>query len=131
MKKTKKQNIIIFDGVCGLCHSSIKLLIKLDKKNLFRYTSLQGEYVKNLEINSSIDSLIYYRNDEVYYRSTALLKIVKDLGGVWNLMQIFYIVPPFIRDAVYDLVAKYRYKIFGKVEECSVVSSEKKELFLA
>ncbi|CAA6812928.1 MAG: Thiol-disulfide oxidoreductase [uncultured Sulfurovum sp.] len=131
MQKIKKQNVIIFDGVCGLCNSSIALLIKLDKKNLFKYTSLQGEYVKSLEINESIDSLIYYRNDQVFYKSTAILKIVKELGGLWSLLQILYIIPPFIRDFVYDIIAKYRYRIFGKVEQCSVINGAKKELFLA
>lgn len=130
MKQDKKQNIIIFDGVCGLCNSAIRLLIKLDKKSLFRYTSLQGEYVKSLQIKESIDSLIYYRNGQVLYKSTAILKIMKDLGGVGNLMQIFYIVPPFIRDAIYDIIAKYRYKIFGKLTTCRLPKDGESALFL-
>ncbi|MEA1880435.1 MAG: DCC1-like thiol-disulfide oxidoreductase family protein [Campylobacterota bacterium] len=130
MKKTKKQNIIIFDGVCGLCNSAVGLLVKLDKKNLFRYTSLQGKYVKSLEIDDAVDSIIFYKDEKIFYRSTAILKICKELGGVWYLTQAFYIIPQFIRDFIYDIIAKYRYKIFGKVEQCSVINGSKKELFL-
>ncbi len=122
--------IIIFDGICGLCNSSVNILIKLDKHKLFQYTSLQGKFVKTLEINPDIDSIIFYDDGMLYYRSEAILKILNSLGGIWVFTNIFYIIPRVIRDHIYDLIAKYRYKIFGKMESCRVPTKEEAMLFI-
>jgi len=122
--------IIIFDGICGLCNRSVNILIKLDKHKLFHYTPLQGEFVKTLEITPDIDSIIFYEDGTLYYKSTAILKILRSLGGIWVLTSIFYIIPNFIRDAIYDLIAKYRYKVFGKMESCRMPKKEEEMLFI-
>ncbi len=127
----KKERIIIFDGICGFCNKSIDLLIKLDKDKLFKYTSLQGEYVKKLEIAKDLDSIVFYEEGQLYYKSTAILKILRSLGRVGILANIFFIIPKFIRDFIYDIIAKYRYRIFGKLESCRMPSEEEKELFIA
>ncbi len=126
----QKERIIIFDGVCGFCNQSINLLSKLDKEQIFKYTSLQGEYVKQLEIPKDLDSIVFYEEGKLYYKSTAILKIVRSLGGVWRVATIFLIIPRFIRDFIYDIIAKYRYHIFGKLESCRMPSEEEMGLFL-
>jgi predicted DCC family thiol-disulfide oxidoreductase YuxK len=122
--------VVVFDGVCGLCNKSLSLLIRIDKNKTLRYTSLQGEYVKELDIEKDIDSIVFYEEGKLYYKSTAVLKIVRSLGGVWGVVNIFYIIPPFIRDAMYDVIAKYRYKIFGKMDSCRMPNKEEEGLFL-
>ena len=69
------KQIIIFDGICGLCNKSVNILIKLDSQKQFKYTSLQGKFVKTLEIKPDIDSIIFYDDSTLYYKSTAILKI--------------------------------------------------------
>jgi len=128
MKQSKK--IIIFDGICGLCNKSVNILIKLDRKKQFLYTSLQGEFIKTLNIEPKIDSIIYYEDGDLFYKSTAILKILRSLGGIWVFANLFYIIPRAIRDFIYDLVAKYRYKIFGKMESCRLPKKGEEELFI-
>ena len=125
-----KDKIIVFDGICGLCNKSIDMLIKLDQKKLFKYTSLQGEYVKQLDIEEGIDSIIFYEEGKLYYKSTAILRILRSLGGVWVITNIFYLIPTLLRDAIYDLIAKYRYKIFGKMENCRISKKDEQALFI-
>jgi len=124
------QKIIIFDGVCGLCNKSVDILIKLDRKKQFLYTSLQGEFIKTLNIEPKIDSIIYYKDGNLFYKSTAILKILRSLGGIWVFANLFYIIPRAIRDFIYDLVAKYRYKIFGRMESCRLPKKGEEELFI-
>ena len=124
------QSIIIFDGVCGLCNKSIDILIKLDHNKIFKYTSLQGDFVKTLDIPENLDSIIFYEDHTLYYKSTAILKILRSLGGLWIFTNIFYIIPRFIRDFIYDVIAKYRYNIFGKMESCRMPKEGEQERFI-
>ena len=129
-KTQKKERIVIFDGVCGFCNKSIDLLIKIDDEKLFKYTSLQGEYVNKLDISKDLDSIVFYEDEKIYYKSTAVLKILRSLGGVGILANIFFIIPRFVRDFIYDVIAKYRYNIFGKMETCRMPKVGEQELFL-
>lgn len=122
--------VVLFDGVCGLCNKSINILIKLDKNNILKYTSLQGEFVKTLEIEPGIDSIIFYEDSRLYYRSTAILKILRSLGGLWVFTNIFYLIPVKLRDFIYDIIAKYRYHIFGKMKSCRMPKEEERDLFI-
>lgn len=124
------EQIIIFDGICGLCNKSVDILIKLDSQKQFKYTSLQGEFIKTLEIDPDIDSIIFYDDNTLYYKSNAILKIFNALGGVWKLTNIFYVIPRVIRDYIYDVIAKYRYKIFGKILNCRVPTKDEEVLFI-
>ena len=126
----QKKRIIIFDGVCGLCNKSIDLLMKMYRQKIFKYTSVQGEFVKSLDIETGVDSIIYYEEGILYYKSTAILKIFQSLGGLWNMTTIFYLVPNVIRDFIYDIIAKHRYKIFGKMESCRVPGEDEEALFI-
>ncbi|MDQ7047441.1 MAG: DCC1-like thiol-disulfide oxidoreductase family protein [Sulfurovum sp.] len=124
------KRIIVFDGICGFCNQSVDFLIKLDKQKIFQYTSIQGEFIKTLDIEPDIDSIIFYEDGILYYKSTAILKILHSLGGIWVISKIFYLIPRFIRDFIYDMIAKYRYKIFGKREHCRMPNLGEENLFV-
>ena len=129
-KEKKKKRIILFDGICMFCNSSVNTLMKLDAQKIFLYTPLQGKYVQSLHLNPDIDSIIYYEDGNLFYKSTAILKILRSLGGIWIITNIFYIIPSVTRDFIYDLIAKYRYTIFGKMESCRIPKRGEEELFL-
>jgi len=132
----KGTKIILFDGVCNLCNGAIKFIMEHDKKRQFRYTSLQGELGKQLLVErnidpSKIDSIILIEdNSNYHHKSGAAIKIAQELKGIYPLMGIFLIVPAFIRDWVYDFIAKNRYNWFGKEESCRIATPEEQELFL-
>ena len=128
-------SIILFDGICNLCNSSVNFIIDHDKKNEFRFASLQSEagqdLLKKFHRNvNDFDSIILVENGEHYERSSAVLKIVKKFPGLWKLLYLFIIVPKPLRDFVYDIIADNRYKWFGKKESCRVPTPELKEKFL-
>lgn len=132
----KDKKIILFDGVCNLCNSSVQYVIKHDKKDIFRFVSLQSELgqkiVKHIGINPiHIDSIVLYEPGiSYYYKSTAALEIAKGLSGVITLATFFIILPTRIRDLIYDYVAKNRYKWYGKKETCMIPTPELKAKFL-
>lgn len=129
--------IILFDGVCNLCNSTVQYVIKRDKRNVYRFAALQSEIGKKLVeergIDSSqVDSIILIEPGVAYYtKSTAALKIARSFGGVWQLASVFEWIPEKIRDWVYDFIAKNRYKWYGKKEVCMVPSPENNERFLS
>jgi predicted DCC family thiol-disulfide oxidoreductase YuxK len=129
------QLIILFDGVCNLCSSSVQFVIKHDKKKQFRFASLQSAFgQKTLSENNlsttDLSSFILLENGKLYTKSTGALRVVKRLGGAWPLLYGFIIVPPFLRNAVYNWVAKNRYKWFGKQESCWLPTPELKARFI-
>tara|TARA_R110002049_G_scaffold162232_2_gene327920 strand:+ start:8780 stop:9196 length:417 start_codon:yes stop_codon:yes gene_type:complete len=132
----KHKKLILFDGACNLCNSSVQYVIKHDKHNLFLFTALQSDFGKQIinEFNidtSKIDSILLYTPEKgIHYKSTAALKIAAKLGFPINLMGVFFIVPPFIRNWVYDYIAKNRYKWYGKQEACWIPTPELKSKFL-
>ncbi len=127
--------IIFFDGFCNLCNGAVQFTIERDRKNVFRFSSLQSDYaqenLKSAKLNNSEgESMVLLEDGKVYERSTAALRVARRLSGLWPLLYGFIIIPAFIRDAVYKLVAKNRYKWFGKQESCWVPTPELKEKFL-
>jgi predicted DCC family thiol-disulfide oxidoreductase YuxK len=134
LKNGKK--IILFDGVCNFCNTSVLKVIKHDKKNVFLFTSLQSEIGKQIidhfNIDTSkIDSIILIESESQYaIKSTAALKILNQFNGIWKLMQIFWIIPTFIRNSMYNYIAKNRYKWFGKKDECMIPTDEIKSKFI-
>jgi len=125
-----KDEIIIYDGLCGLCDKAVRIVLFLDKKKNFHYTSLQGEYVKTLQVDSTLDSIVFSEEGMLYYKSTAILKILQALGGLWKLSFVFYLIPKGVRDWAYDILAKYRYKIFTRREHCRLPTKEESPYFL-
>jgi predicted DCC family thiol-disulfide oxidoreductase YuxK len=123
--------VIFYDGVCGLCDRSVQFVIKHDKKKVFRFATLQSDLAHQVLGDSiSFDSFVVYDQGKAYYRSTAALKMFYKLGGTWRLLYGFMIVPAFIRNGVYDFIARNRYKWFGKYDSCKIPTPEQKALFL-
>ena len=130
-----KHKIILFDGVCNLCNSSVNLFISRDKNDNFRFASLQSdigiELQKKYHIDhDNIESFILIDGDKYYKKSTAALKVAGMIGFPYNLLYPFLLVPAFIRNFVYDTIAKYRYKWFGRREVCRVPTTDEKAKFL-
>ncbi len=128
-------NIILFDGLCNLCNGSVNFILKRDKTGKFKFASLQSEIgielCKQHNINTQlVDSIILIKNDEVFIKSAAVLEILKDLPIGWRVLRIAIILPKVIRDWLYDFIAKHRYRIFGKKDECPIPSKDVQDRFL-
>lgn len=132
----KNKEIILFDGLCNLCNGAVLFIIKRDRDDVFRFVSLQSDLGKEIiryigADVSKTDSIVWYKPGEAYYyKSDAALKIINRFGGFWGLLNLFKIIPAFLRDAIYDWVAKNRYRWFGKQESCMVPTPELQEKFL-
>lgn len=130
-----KNKIILFDGYCHLCSGTVIFILKRDRLQKFKFASLQSnagqELLKkyNLPAND-FDSFVYICDEKYYLRSTAALRVFKELGGLWSLLFIFIVVPAFLRDLVYRLIAKTRYKIFGKRTSCLMPNEQMKNRFI-
>lgn len=135
MTVERKYKIVLFDGVCNLCNNTVTTIIKRDKQDKFRFSALQSdagyELVNAHKIDTSkVDSIILLDGDKYYVRSTAALKIARELSGLYPLFYIFMIVPNFIRNWVYDIIARNRYRWYGKKDSCMVPTPELKKKFL-
>ena len=134
MEKGKK--IILFDGVCNLCNSAIQFIIKRDRKDIFRYAALQSELGQQLTKERGIDtqlvdSMILIEPGVAYFvKSDAALEISKEFGGLWSILQVFSWFPSALRNPIYDLVARNRYKWFGKKDQCMIPTPELQAKFL-
>jgi predicted DCC family thiol-disulfide oxidoreductase YuxK len=130
------KQLILFDGVCNLCNASVQYVIKHDKNNVFLFAPLQGEtgqyILEKYHIDTSkIDSILLYTEEKgIVYKSTAALKIAGKLGFPINLLQVFLVIPPIVRNWVYDYIAKNRYKWYGKQNECMIPTEKLKIKFL-
>jgi len=129
------QAVIFFDGVCNLCNGAVQFVITHDKEKYFKFSALQSDFAKatlaelTLKVKKG-DSFVLVENGKVFEQSTAALRVAKKLGGLWPLLYIFIVIPPFIRNAVYRFVARNRYKWFGKQETCWIPTPDLKNRFL-
>ncbi len=133
----KNKSIILFDGICNLCNTSVNFIIKHDKKNRFLFASLQSDAGQELllQFNSKknlnkIDSIVLIVENKIYYKSTAALQIAKQLKFPYNLLIVLHIIPKCLRDYLYGFIAKNRYKWFGKQDTCKVPNNELLDKFL-
>ncbi|HEX5024842.1 MAG TPA: thiol-disulfide oxidoreductase DCC family protein [Agriterribacter sp.] len=127
--------VILFDGVCNLCNGSVQFIIRKDTKSRFYFSSLQGrtgqELLQQFHLPATdFNSFVLVEGDKVYTESTAVLRVFKLLGGAWSVLFAGIIIPRFIRDAMYRLIAKNRYKWFGKREHCMLPTPALKKRFL-
>ncbi len=124
---------MFFDGVCGLCNKAVDWLIRWDKRHVLKFAPLQGATAAAklgpLPV-SDPDSLVFLVNGRIYTRSEGFLMILKHLGGFWKFFLLFWIIPPFLRNGMYKLVAANRYRWFGKQESCRLPSLAERDLFL-
>jgi predicted DCC family thiol-disulfide oxidoreductase YuxK len=128
--------LILFDGVCNLCNSSVDFIVRHDKKGVFKFASLQSdlgqEVMKKFNLPmQKYDSVLLIRQNKVFKKSTAALEIARQLKGFWFLLYGFMIIPAFIRNLAYDLIAQNRYRWFGKKETCRLPTTEERGRFLA
>lgn len=128
--------IILFDGVCNLCNSTVQYVIKHDIKDQFRFVALQSELgqeiIKHIGMDiKNIDSIVLYQPGVAYYyKSEAALEIARNLGGFFHFGSILRIIPTGIRNQLYDYVAKNRYKWYGKKDSCLIPTPSLKAKFL-
>lgn len=130
-----KSHILLFDGVCNLCNGIVQFTIKRDKKKKFKFASLQSPSGQSLlnQFNlpaNNFDSFVYINGDNYFLKSSAALHVLKELGGSWKAFYAFMIIPKCIRDLFYDIIAKTRYKIFGKRSTCMVPTPDINQRFL-
>jgi predicted DCC family thiol-disulfide oxidoreductase YuxK len=135
MKINLDKPVIFFDGVCNLCNASVQFIIKRDSKESFLFSSLQSDaaqaiLLQNKLENLDFDTIILLEDGIIYDKSTAILKILRKLSGLYKLGYIFIVVPKFIRDFVYKIISKNRYKWFGKRDSCMIPTEELKLRFL-
>lgn len=133
--KKNHHSLIIFDGVCSLCEFSVQFIIKRDPQAKFTFVAAQSEKGKELQHQYGVDTLqdgtvILLKNNQVYVKSDAALEIAKELQGPWHLLQFLKIIPKPARDFVYSIIAKNRYRWFGKKNECLVPDKKTRERFL-
>ncbi|AXI09218.1 thiol-disulfide oxidoreductase [Oceanobacillus zhaokaii] len=126
--------IILFDGVCNFCSNSVNFIIKRDKHATFKFGSLQSDIGIKLKNQTNLpedtDSIVLMEDGKYYDKSTAALRISKELDGFWKFLYVFIIVPKPLRDLAYNYLAKNRYKWFGKKDQCMLPSPEIKSRFL-
>lgn len=131
----KTHSILMFDGLCNLCNSSVQFVIKRDLKKKIVFSSLQSEIAQDFlsTQNDSLkncESVILIDKNNIYTKSSAAIKVSQSLKGLWFMMSIFIILPKPIRDYVYDVIASRRYRWFGKRTNCYIPTKEEQELFL-
>ena len=135
MNKQFTHSIILFDGVCNLCNGAVNFVIKRDPGNVFKFAPLQEKQgallLKTHAIDiQKLDSIVLIENGNVYTKSSAALRIARKMSNLWPLFFVLLIIPNFIRDGVYDFIAKNRYKWFGKKEQCMIPTPGLREKFL-
>lgn len=131
----KHKSILLFDGVCNLCNSSVQFVLKHEKKHKQLFASLQSDIGKEIlsqyEIDvTKTDSLVLVENNRAYIKSSAALRLSRKLKGLYPVLYVFIIIPPFIRNAIYDYVARNRYKWFGKTDTCMIPDKNSANRFL-
>lgn len=127
--------VILFDGVCNLCNGSVLFIIKRDPRAQFRFASLQSEFGQEqlrrfMLPTTEMNSVLLLADGKLYQKSSAAIKIAGRLTGGWPLLTIFKIFPTPVRDAVYDWIARNRYRWFGKREACMIPTPELKSRFI-
>jgi predicted DCC family thiol-disulfide oxidoreductase YuxK len=133
--KPRNNDIVLFDGVCNLCSGSVLFIIQRDKKGIFKFASLQSSFGQQQLEKFNIDknllhSIILVRGKQIFQRSDAALEIANQLSGAWPVLYILKILPRFLRDGIYNLIARNRYRLFGKKDVCWIPTPELKERFL-
>jgi predicted DCC family thiol-disulfide oxidoreductase YuxK len=128
------QNIVFFDGICNLCNFWVDFLMKKDPVCKLKYSSLQSDFAQNFlkqfEIRSlELDSIVFYSNQRVFTKSEAIIKIFNTLN-IYPVFKVFGLLPKGFNDVFYELLAKNRYKLWGKKDFCRIPADSEKERFI-
>lgn len=134
------RRLVLFDGVCGLCDHFVQFLLDEDRRHLLRFSPLQGETARSLRhqhktLIEGVDSIGYVKDpglptETLLIKSDAIFAILDDLGGLWRPMSWARLLPRHLRDYAYEWVAKHRYRLFGRHEECRMPTAETRAVFL-
>ena len=127
--------VILFDGVCNVCSSSVLFTIKRDARSKLKFASLQSGFgvqqMKNFNLPpSSLNSVLFIYKGQLFQKSNAALEIARHLDGMWPVLYAFKIVPVIIRDFIYDWIARNRYRWFGKKDECMIPTPDVRARFI-
>ncbi|QIL75533.1 thiol-disulfide oxidoreductase DCC family protein [Hymenobacter sp. HDW8] len=128
--------VILFDGVCNLCNGFVQFVINHDSGGHFRFTSLQSEAGQKLltqhgtAVTPTPETVVLIEQGQVFTHSTAVLRILRGLGGAWQLLYVGILLPRALRDALYRFVARHRYQWFGQQESCMLPTPELAQRFL-
>ncbi|MBU2649932.1 MAG: DUF393 domain-containing protein [Bacteroidetes bacterium] len=130
-----QERILIYDGVCNLCNASVRFILKHDKKMRIQFISYQSDELNKYVPDDfhgfqAIRSVAYIRNGRIYAKSYAVLMVLWDLGAWFRLTSVFFLVPPFLLNPVYRLIASNRYRWFGRTDSCQVIPEIWKDRFL-
>ena len=136
MSTSFSQPILLFDGVCNLCNGFVQFIIRRDPEGMFRFASLQSELAQELLKErgldpAALDTVVLIDGERAFTRSDAALQVAGRMGGAWPLLKVFRVLPRAWRNAVYDWVARHRYRWFGKKDQCMVPTPELRSRFLA
>lgn len=128
------KTILFFDGNCGLCNRSVKFVLRKEKNSELLFSTLQSDFAKKIlkekSVTENLDTMVLLENGEIYLRSSAALRLTKYMKGLWPALLIFILVPPFIRNAVYNYIAKNRITWFGIADYCEIMTPELRKRFL-
>lgn len=135
MQTMTENPVLLFDGVCNLCNGAVQWVLRRDRSNVFRFAALQSETGRSLLQRfglsaDNFDTVVLVEGDRIFTRSDAALEVARRLGGGWPALLIFKVVPRFIRDGIYNWVARNRYRWFGRREACMLPRPEWKAKFL-
>ncbi|HKG14917.1 MAG TPA: DCC1-like thiol-disulfide oxidoreductase family protein [Pyrinomonadaceae bacterium] len=130
--------VLLYDGVCGFCNKTVQMILDHDRRGTLRFAALQSDYgravVGRHRELEGVDSVVFVERaaggERVYVRSEAALKVASYLGGPWKVFLCAYVVPRPLRDYLYDLFARNRYRVFGKSEQCMLPPAEARARFL-
>jgi len=136
--ETSDNHIVFYDGYCVLCSKSVDFILSRDHRATFRFASLQSDFSKNILLKmgypianiQNLSNIVYLRNDVLKIKSDAVLSILWDLGGIYKISFLVYLLPRVVRDLAYDRIAKLRYRIFGKRDTCRVPTPQEMSRFL-
>lgn len=125
-------NLILFDGICGLCNRSVDWILRRDRSHRFRFAPLQGETAEPLRTvtGAGLQSLVFIQGGNAYTKSSAVLRILWTLGGIRRLSALGWVLQPLIGDLIYDYVAKNRYRWYGQEAECRIPLPAERAYFL-
>jgi predicted DCC family thiol-disulfide oxidoreductase YuxK len=129
------QPVLLFDGVCNLCNGFVRFVVRFDSAGRYLFAPLQSdvgrELLDRLDMpTESIETVVLVDEESVSTKSTAALRVLRELDGPWPLLSPLVVLPTGLRDRVYDLVATHRYRVFGRTDECQVPDPEIRERFL-
>jgi predicted DCC family thiol-disulfide oxidoreductase YuxK len=128
------ERIVFFDGECGLCNHTVDFLLRKDVNGILMFAPLQGSTATEIvpaDVRIQLDTLVYYRSGQLYYRSAAVVRFLRDLGGFWGIAgTLLWLIPGPLRDIGYRSISALRYRLFGKHEACRIPTPAEQARFL-